>query len=161
MRASSTIARGTRHIVGVGLQALLLAAIIGTIALAMSAFYKPAGFIAGVDSVRAARVTASISLSSGAHLADGVWPTRGGQVSFAVETDVRKASDLYKLWVANKCYQGGALAYAEYQPVLDGASGPFTLSWPEGGAECTAYVFLHPYTQTPIRDASMSYSAGV
>jgi hypothetical protein len=55
MRAGSTAARGTRHILGVSLQALLLAAILGTIALAMSGVYKPAGFIAGLEGVDAGR----------------------------------------------------------------------------------------------------------
>lgn len=55
MRAGSVLAAGTRHIVGVGLQALLIAAIIGTAALAMSAVYRPAGVIAGVEDAAAAR----------------------------------------------------------------------------------------------------------
>jgi hypothetical protein len=159
MRAGHVAASGARHVIGVGLQALLVAAIIATVALAMSAVYKPAGFVAGVGEAQAAKVTASISFANAART-DGAWPANGDRVSFAVDTDVRKSSDLYKLWVANKCYQDGTLEYAEYQPVLDGVSGPFTLSWGDGGATCKAYVFLHPYTQTPLRGASMSYSAG-
>ena len=43
MRAVPSIAAGTRHVFGVGLQAILIAAIVGLVALAMSAVYKPAG----------------------------------------------------------------------------------------------------------------------
>lgn len=55
MRAGSVVARSTRHLFGVGLQALLIAAIVGTTALAMSAVYRPAGLIAGVEDAAAAR----------------------------------------------------------------------------------------------------------
>ena len=55
MQAGSTIGSGARHVVGVGLQAVIVAAIIAVVALAMSAVYKPAGFVAGVDDAAAAR----------------------------------------------------------------------------------------------------------
>jgi hypothetical protein len=159
MQVGSTVGRGVRHIIGVGLQALILAAIIATVALAMSAVYKPAGFIAGVDDAAAGKVVATLSLTSAARTS-GDWPVRGDQVSFAVEASVRKASDLYKLWVANKCYQDGVVVDAQYEPVVDGASGPFTLDWSDGAAVCKAYAFLHPYTQTPLRGSTLTYDAG-
>jgi hypothetical protein len=62
MRPGASIARGTRHVAGVGLQALLVAAIIATVALAMSAIYKPAGFVSGVDTADAGRSRAWLDL---------------------------------------------------------------------------------------------------
>jgi hypothetical protein len=62
MRAGPAIASGGRHVVGVGLQALLVAAIVGAIALAMSGVYRPAGFLAGVEGVDAGRGQPTASL---------------------------------------------------------------------------------------------------
>ena len=49
MRAGSAIGSGVRHAAEVGLQALLIAAIVATIAVALSAVYKPAGFMTPGD----------------------------------------------------------------------------------------------------------------
>ena len=66
MRAVPSIASGTRHIVSVGLQALLISAILGLAALAASAVYRPAGFIAGVgDADAAGPGSARISVPDG------------------------------------------------------------------------------------------------
>ena len=66
MRAVPSIASGTRHVIGVGLEALLIAAIIASLALAFSAVYKPAGFVAGVaDADAAGRTSARITIPDG------------------------------------------------------------------------------------------------
>ncbi len=88
------------------------------------------------------------------------WPAAGDSVSFAVTANVRDR-DLYKLWVANKCSQDGVPVYAAYLPLHDGLTDPFTLDWPGGGAaDCVAYVWLFPDTETPLSGGSMSYSVG-
>ena len=127
MRAPSTIARGTRHIVGVGLQAVLLAAIVATVALAMSAFYKPAGFVAGVSDVDAGgRNSAVITVP------DGVF---GG-------TTTATANPGGNAWVRIICYQAGGVAMEAWGGVdlnnqLAVQLGP-TPSWLSGAASCLA-----------------------
>lgn len=110
------------------------------------------------------RVTATITFANASETftaASETWPAAGDTVSFAVSASVHKESDLYKLWVANRCFQDGTAVYAEYHPVTSGLSGPFTLGWSDGGAaECTAYVWMFPDTETPLRGALMTYSAG-
>ncbi len=142
MRASSTVARGTRHIVGVGLQALLLTAIIGSIALAMSAFYKPAGFIAGVDKVDAARggknalaAAASISLDGGSDL------RFGSAVTFTTSVAGLTGNEYALVYL--KCVQGETVVYGQLDLpaatfVLGGGSSPW---WEVGGsATCVGYL---------------------
>ena len=125
MRAPSTIARGTRHIVGVGLQAVLLAAIVATVALAMSAFYKPAGFVAGVDQAQAGgRNSAVITVP------DGVF---GG-------TTTATANPGGDAWVYVACFQAGERVMGEYQLVNSENQATFRLgptpSWSGGAATC-------------------------
>jgi len=143
MRATSTVARGTRHIVGVGLQALLLAAIVATVALAMSAFYKPAGFVAGVDDVAAARggkpaLTAagsSITIDAGSNL------NLGGSVTFATASSGLTGNEYALVYL--KCVQGDTVVYGQLDLpattfVLGGGSSPW---WQVGGtATCVAYL---------------------
>ena len=157
MRAVSSITSGTRHIAGVGLQALLIAAILGLAALAASAVYKPAAFIAGVGPVDAGRATVSIAFA-GVTRADTSGPSAGSSVSFAIGTGSVKDRDVAKLWVANKCSQDGALVYAQYEAVRDGLAGPFVLAF-EGSATCRAYVWMFPSSETPLRGGSMDYAA--
>ena len=84
-------------------------------------------------------------------------------VSFSVSRDiVKKKSDLYSLWVGNKCYVGGNLVSTEYQGVQwpisgDGYAGLFSLN-SSRGAECTAYVWKFPSSETPLKDASVTYN---
>lgn len=95
-------------------------------------------------------------------------PAFGAQVAFDVDATVSKASDLYLLWVANKCYQGGRLVSVEYLPVHDGIAGPFTLGpapqdggpqgdWSGGAADGKAYVFVWPATSTAVRGSTLTY----
>ena len=126
MRAVPSIASGSRHIVGVGLQALLIAAILGLAALAASAIYKPAAFIAGVDNASAARNSGHISVPDGAY---------GG-------TTVATVNPGGDVWVRARCYQGGNLVYEQY--VRPGGDNQATLTlgptpnWTSGDADCTA-----------------------
>jgi hypothetical protein len=55
MQAGPTVAKGARHVLGVGTQAVLVAAIVAAIALAMSAIYPPAGFVSGVQDADAGK----------------------------------------------------------------------------------------------------------
>jgi hypothetical protein len=157
MRAIPTIASGTRHVVGVGLQALLIAAILGLAALAMSAVYKPAGLIAGLDTVQAGRSTVSISFASQPRT-DASWPSAGSAVYFSVGTGSVRDRDIPKLWVANKCSQDGELIYAQYEAVHDGLAGPFGLAF-DGSASCRAYVWMFPSSEAPLKSGSMEYVA--
>jgi hypothetical protein len=129
MRADKALGRGARHVTGIGLQALLLAAIIGTVALAMSAIYKPAGFVAGVDQVDAAkpqRGTISVAL-----------PVQHGDTTTATVNP--GGTDVY---VRIRCWQDGTLVYGKFVDV-DAANqavlGPLaSVHWTSGGATCEA-----------------------
>jgi hypothetical protein len=158
MRAVSTAASAARHSIGALAEAFLIAAIIAAIALSLSAVYKPAAFVAGVGNAQAARAGVSIAFANSA-VATTSWPTVGDAVSFRVGTAGIKTGDIAKLWVANKCSQGGTVVYAQYLAVHDGLAGPFGLSWAGGGASCTAYVWMFPSSETPLKGASMSYTA--
>ena len=158
MHAGSALGRGARHVVAVTLQALLVAAIVATTALALSAVYKPAGFVSGLGDVDAGgRSGVTIALAGNAR-SSGDWPAAGDAVSFVVGTGPVKDRDLYKLWVANKCSQDGDVVYVEHEPVHDGKAGPFSLSF-DGAASCRAYVWMFPNSEAPLKGASMAYDA--
>ena len=109
------------------------------------------GGVKGKPSTSGAITSSIISLNESS-------PRFGGTVSFTVNAD--PSTNIYILWAANKCSQGGVIVYAEYQPVQNGQAGPFTLSWADGGAaDCEAYVWLFPDPATPITDGLMTYSA--
>ncbi len=92
------------------------------------------------------------------------------QVTFVVTAEGTKPGD--DLWVANKCDGEGGIHSEEYRPVEDsGLAGPFTLghapldggpqgSWQGGPATCTAFVWLFPSSNSPLRGASLTFSAG-
>lgn len=127
MRATTTIASGTRHILGVSLQALLIAAIIGTAALVTSAVYQPAAFIAGVDDAAAGgRTKATITVP------DGVF---GG-------TTTATANPGGDAWVHIRCFVAGSVGLEAWKKVDDANQATFTLgptpSWSSGGAMCEA-----------------------
>ena len=126
MRAVPTIASGTRHIAGVGLQALLIAAILGLAALAASAIYKPAAFIAGVDNANAAR-----NYSGHISVPDGNYG----------DTTVATVNPGGDVWVRARCYQG-SLVYEQYVKTNGDNQATLTLgptpNWTGGDATCTA-----------------------
>ena len=97
-------------------------------------------------------------------------PVFGQQVSFKVVPS-EKVKNRYKLWVANKAVQNGVIVSAEYLgiewPSPDsefGIAGPFTLgptpSWPSGAADCVAYVWEFPASESALRGAIVTYTAG-
>jgi len=103
--------------------------------------------------------TATIAFATAQALSES-GPGAGDSVTFAVTANV-KERDLYSLWVANKCSQDGVVVYVQHQPVYSGLAGPFTLNWTGGGAaECTAYVWMFPDSETALRGASMNYFVG-
>ena len=126
MRPGSTIASGTRHVFGVGLQALLIAAILGLAALAASAIYKPAAFIAGVDNASAAR-----NYSGHISVPDGTY----------ADTTVATVNPGGSVWVRARCYQD-SLVYEQYVKVNGDNQATLTLgptpSWSGGDATCIA-----------------------
>src|SRR3990172_6875532 len=181
VKAVSTAASTVRHTFGVAFEALLILAIVGALVVAAATLngtrparaHSPfAPRPAGAASVSAARggngsggaggsggggPTASIALVEPGRLAaTSSWPSVGSDVSFAVSANV-KERDLYSLWVANECFQDGVKVYAEYQPARDGTSGPFTLSWADGAASCTAYVWLFPDVGDVLSGGTTTY----
>jgi hypothetical protein len=109
------------------------------------------------NTAEAARIRASIAFAGGDASATGViTPNAGQEVSFAVTAAVSKESDLYSLWVANKCFSGSSLISAEYQPVHSTVASGFTI--PAAATSCTAYAWQFPNSETPLRGASMTYS---
>jgi hypothetical protein len=160
MRAVPSIASGTRHVVSVGLQAILIAAILGLAALAASAVYKPAGFIAGVGDVDAGgRLEATIGWATSA---SRLAAESGGNVNFAVTRSVADNDPV--MWVTNKCYdRSGRLVSWHDRPVewgssssLEGTAGSFDAS----GVSCTAYATLKPWQSRVLSGAVMTYDVG-
>jgi hypothetical protein len=116
---------GARHVTGAALEALLIAAIIALVALAMSGFYQPAGFIAGVDNADAAgRTSARITIP------DGVF---GG-------TTTATANPGGDSWVYVACYRSGERVLGAYERVNSDNQATFRLgptpSWASGAAHC-------------------------
>jgi len=104
--------------------------------------------------------TATIAFATTQTLSAESGPSAGDAVTFAVTANV-KERDLYSLWVANKCSQDGVSVYVQHLPVHSGLAGPFTPNWTGGGAaECTAYVWMFPDSETALRGGSMTYSVG-
>lgn len=108
---------------------------------------------------------ATIAFAGGSGFA-ATSPTYGSNVAFAVDALRVKDKDLFKVWVANKCWSGGQLVLTAYQPVTYssyrvGTSGAFTLSsnaWGGGAGTCTAYVWIYPDFATAVAGGSMTYS---
>ena len=121
-----------RHVVGVGLQAVIVAAIIAVVALAMSAVYKPAGFVAGVDDAAAAKPASGVVTVAE--------PVSHGETTTATVNP--GGADVY---VFVRCYtpdMDGAYVFAAYYPVGSdkrATIGPLSSSkWTSGRASCIA-----------------------
>lgn len=127
MRAGSAITSGARHAVEVGLQALIIAAIIATVALAMSAVYRPAGFIAGVADTDAARAGA------------GRITVPDGRFGGSTVATVNPGGDVA---VHAQCFQNGVVVWADTVRVDANNQAVLTLGptprWTAGAADCTA-----------------------
>ena len=125
MRVTSFITSGTRHVIGVALEALLIAAIIASLALALSAVSKPAGLVAGLDNADAAgRTAARLTIP------DGVF---GG-------TTTATANPGGDSWVYVACYRSGDRVLGAYERVNGDNQATFRLgptpSWLSGAAQC-------------------------
>jgi hypothetical protein len=153
MRAGATVTSGARHVVGVGLQALIISAILATVALAMSAVYKPAGFVAGVDDAAAARGGKPAIAANGSFIAiDGgsdLW--LGGTVTFSTEAVGLKGREWPMVLI--KCWDGdGHVHYAQ----LDHPDARFVLGggsseWKEEGGDADCGATLHAYSRDDVR----------
>ena len=144
MRAGTAITSGMRHIVGVGLQAFLIAAIVA--ALAFAAATAAGSAPGGADSVFAAkgdggRFTATIAFADTSRLAASADSAVSGDATFAITQS--KTSDEV-MWVTNKCFDAAGAEVSRLDlPVqwgtwesLDGIAGPFATA----GVTCTATV---------------------
>lgn len=138
---------------------LLSPALAGVLVLAVAGTTLAAKGGNGASSNGAGAHTATISLVQPPTLAaiGPAWPSVGNYVSFSVTANV-KTNDVSSLWVANWCYQNGVAIYAQFLPVQSWVAGPFALSWSGGAASCNAYVFLFPYTHTPLSGGSLTYT---
>jgi hypothetical protein len=139
MRAGSTIASGTRHIGGMALQALLVAAIVA--ALVMAAAVTVGGTPAGAKSVLAARSAAWITVGSAA----------GAKVSSATTDSHFVASGCgfrannsdYYLVVRGPAPDTASLAYwVDPFPVGGEGCGAATPSWTSSGVDGSFDVYV-------------------
>lgn len=162
MRAYSAITSSTRHVMGVGLQALLIAAIVA--ALAFAAATLAGGAPAGAKSVLAAtKPNASwIELAASSSRTAVTAPSLGATVAFATgyPTTVKNPR------IEVLCYQNGSLVYGEAGGVGDtfllGGGGSTWLT-NSGAADCTANLFyfgFHAGKQTYNKLASTTFAAG-
>jgi hypothetical protein len=159
MRALSVASSVVRHLVGVGAQALLVAAIIVTLLLALAPIYRPADILAGTKAVNAApggKLTATISFPATAASRNAY---ASGEVTFAVTRSIAENRDVF--WVTNTCYDlaGQTLSKVDLAVVwgmwnsLEGTAGPFVAS----GSHCRAIVTFKPWLGRPLGDAVFEY----
>jgi hypothetical protein len=151
MRAGSAINSGFRHAVEVGLQALLIAAIVALVALMFSAVYKPAGFIAGVADTDARR--ASIWIMDSSRDSDGSLHY-GESVSFGYESSSAESIQLH-------CFQDGGLVFAD-SGMVNGSAESFDLgpsmAWSGGDASCEALLGHRAKSGKYVVEAKISFS---
>jgi hypothetical protein len=160
MRAMQAFSSSTRHVVGVGLQALVIAAIIA--ALTFATAVAVGGNPAGAGSLKAARSQTSWIELSQVGAAATIQPTLGSSVSFSTGYP----STVKNPRIEVLCYQDGSLVYGEAGSVTYsfqlGGGGSIWLT-NGGGADCTANLFYfgsHAGKQTYNKLASTSFSAG-
>jgi hypothetical protein len=160
MRVISTMASGTRHVAGVGLQALLIAAIVAALAFAAATLAGNAP--AGAGSVFAGRnQTSWIDLAQASANVASSQPSLGSSVAFSTgyPTSVKNPR------IEVLCYQNGSLVYGEAGGVNDsfqlGGGGSIWLT-NGGAASCTANLFYfgsHAGKQTYNVLASTDFEA--
>lgn len=124
MRAVSATGSMVRH-AGVALvEAILIAAITGAVALGAALF---TGHPGGAQGVRAASSAVSVSVPNG---------------TFAGSTVATVDPPASSTWVDAKCYQAGLLVYEQWAQTDASNQAMLTLgptpSWTSGGASCTA-----------------------
>ena len=158
MRAISFITSGTRHVVGVGLQALMIAAIVA--ALAFAAASVAGGAPGGAKSVFAGNRSGGSWITLADSSARAAAPSLGSSVSF----DTGYPSSVKNPRIEVLCYQGGSLVYGEAGGVNDSfllGGGGSTWKDNGGAADCTANLFYWKSgSQTYVKLASTSFSAG-
>jgi hypothetical protein len=144
MRASSTLDTGVRHVIGVGLQTVLVAAIVAALAIAAATVTRGAPSGAGSAFAASRNQTSWISLAGGSTLAAATQPALGSVVAFDAGYPTTVKTPRY----AVKCYQDGTLVYAEARNIdesllLGGGGSDWLRSG--GAATCTADLFYFTY----------------
>jgi hypothetical protein len=132
MGARSTAASVVRHVGGVAVEALLVAALIATVALVFSPVYAPAKFLSGTETTLAAKGGHAGAKATGATITvpDGTF----GGTTTAITTP--------GLYVYASCSQGSTVVYTQYK--FTDASGDAVLTlgptpmWTGGSATCKA-----------------------
>lgn len=126
MGARSAAASVVRHVGGVAAEATLVAALVATVALALSPVYAPAKFVADTGAARAAG-SVQISVPNGVYAGTDV-------------ATIDPASGT--IWVDARCYQGGSLVYEQWAAADSSLQATLTLgptpAWTGGAASCTA-----------------------
>jgi hypothetical protein len=160
MRATSFLASSARHITGVALQALLIAAIVAALAFATASM--AGGAPGGAKSVLAANRSGAswITLAASGRAASTA-PSLGASVAF----DTGYPSSVRNPRIEVLCYQGGSLVYGEAGSVgetfLLGGGGSIWLT-NGGSADCTANLFYfgsHAGVSTYNKLATTSFAA--
>jgi hypothetical protein len=122
----SAAASGLRHLSGVGLQALLIAAIVAATLLALAPVFKPAEDFVGIDGA-SARGDAHITVP------DGVF---AGTVTATLNPGGTT------MWAYARCWQDGTLVYEQWVKNTSSNTATFTLGptplWQGGSANCAA-----------------------
>jgi len=162
MRAGSAIASSGRHAAGIGLQALLIAAIVAALAFAAATLSGSAP--GGVKSVFAGTRTSTtpwIALTAASAKAAATAPSLGSSIAFATGYPSNTKNPRIEVL----CYQSGSLVYGEAGGVSDtfllGGGGSTWLS-NGGSAACKANLFYFGWragTQTYNLLASTSFAA--
>jgi hypothetical protein len=159
MRAISFMTSGTRHIVGVGLQALVIAAIVAALAFAAATMAGSAP--GGAKSVLAGNRSGASWIALSDTTARAASPSLGSSVSF----DTGYPSSVKHPRIEVLCYQSGSLVYGEAGEVNDtfrlGGGGSAWLT-NGGSADCTANLFYfgsHAGRQTYNKLASTDFAA--
>lgn len=162
MRATSTLSTGFRHVIGVGLQTVLIAAIVAALAIAAATVTRTAPTGAGSAFAASKNQTSWISLAGGSTTAAATQPQLGSTVAFSTgyPTTVKNPR------IEVLCYQGGSLVYGEAGGVNDnfllGGGGSIWLT-NGGSADCVANLYYfgqHAGLQTYNKLASTSFVAG-
>jgi len=127
MGAARSAASIVRHAGGALTEAILIAAILGLIALALSPAYGPARFLTGSDEAAAAKVVGRITVQE---------PVAHGETTIATVNP--GGANVY---VFVQCYNPDYV-FAAYYPVgadNQAVLGPlWATTWKSGGGDCTA-----------------------
>jgi hypothetical protein len=153
MRAARSAASIVRHAGGAATEALLVAALIGALAIAFGPVYAPASFLSGAGGAEAASGS-SVWVTELAGLA----PTSG--LSYGAHFTVGYKTNTQQPWALARCYANsttvlGGAPYAdgsiwgEWFSVYPGGPSPqdFVLGasvspvWTGGGADCTVGLY--------------------